>query len=95
MDNTKRKFLLPFAAVAAAFSAEQALASVAPSEPLNETTREIFAGQVQDTANLAPQGEDLMRFVLKRNSEGVLMAEHESHASHASHTSHRSHTSGY
>ena len=95
MDSTKRKFLLPFVAIAAAFSADLAVASIAPSQPITETTSNVSSVPIQDATVLMPQGEDLMRFVLKRNGQGVMMADHESHASHASHASHRSHYSGY
>jgi hypothetical protein len=91
----KHKFLLSFAAIAASFSTGQALASVTPSQPFSETTHEISTGPVQDIVMIMPQGEDLMRFVLKRTSQGALMAYHRSHASHASHQSHSSHYSGY
>ena len=91
----KRKFLVPVAALAAAFSADQAVASV-PEELATAHT------DVQATLNLNLDGrvsvkknDDTFNFILKRGEEGSLMAYHESHASHASHASHSSHTSSH
>jgi hypothetical protein len=53
------------------------------SEPKAETKAEINP----------PRSEDLMSFTVHQNSDGIVMAQHESHLSHASHESHASHAS--
>jgi len=92
----KRKFLLPLAALAAAFTTEQAVANVAP-EPL--APQDDAATAADSHANgdrvFANNGQDQFSFVLKRGSAGQLMAWHESHYSHYSHDSHSSHSSHY
>ncbi|HSH73135.1 MAG TPA: His-Xaa-Ser repeat protein HxsA2 [Methylophilaceae bacterium] len=91
--NKTRKFLLPLSVLAGAFNSEQVIANteIEPSRLLT-TTDSVF----HVTSEKVTVGDkDAFSFILKRNNEGVLLAEHSSHASHASHASHRSHTSGY
>ena len=37
-----------------------------------------------------PRGEDLMSFTVHQNSDGTMVAQHDSHVSHSSHSSHSS-----
>lgn len=40
-----------------------------------------------------PPREDLMGFTVHENSDGTMVAQHDSHVSHSSHVSHTSHVS--
>lgn len=88
-----KKFLTPFAILAATFSCEQAVAVPSPQEDSTSLIKVQSDTEKANTFSFNLQGNE-HNFVLKRSSDtGSLMAWHESHASHASHASHRSHYS--
>lgn len=92
-----KKFMVTFAAVAAGFAAQQAVAE-ANSTP--ENTQPTQTQSLPSTAstgeklNIASSADGTSDFVLKRASDRtVLMDDHDSHSSHDSHESHASHDS--
>lgn len=90
-----KKFLTPFAALAAGFAAQNASATpVLVDQP--KTTEASHAAQaVSERLTIKNTSGDEFNFVLKRSADnGMLMAYHHSHASHSSHSSHHSHYSG-
>jgi len=92
--KNNRKFLVPLAALTSIFATGHASANAQNqtagtestiTEPMNVTTSDtVITGS-----------HDLFKFVLRRNGEGVMVADHESHYSHESHASHASHSSHY
>lgn len=90
----KRNFLMPLAALVGVFGTGNASASIV-NEPTFTNPAMTAASTQAMPERLVLGDHDQMSFVLKRSSDGNLMAWHESHASHASHSSHRSHYSGY
>lgn len=91
-----RKFLIPLAALASVFVTGHASANI-QDETLATQSQSTAADAINTLANnsLVVGKEDLFKFVLERNDQGVMVAEHYSHASHSSHSSHSSHYSGY
>lgn len=91
----KIKFLAPIAALAAAFSSDQALAynQETQKSPLIDSEHSA-PGDLNENITMS-NGKDSFNFVLKRAEGGELMAYHSSHGSHGSHGSHRSHSSGF
>lgn len=85
----KRSFLAPLALAVAALSTSVAtqdkalIAEASPTIAPHQSTSSVDAAKPNDERIL----ED---FVLKRDENNVLMAEHYSHSSHASHRSHYS-----
>lgn len=91
----KRPFLLPLAALAAALTSGQSMASApkAPAlEPATPAAPEVHTAEHEVIAAKSGSG-NIFNFVLERGAGGVMMAYHSSHASHASHVSHASHSS--
>jgi hypothetical protein len=92
----RHKFLAPFALSIAAL-----LASVSNNDKaLIAHASPTIIPQTEQSNNLITTEDNriLHDFVLKRDENNVLMAEHwshSSHRSHSSHSSHRSHYSGY
>lgn len=75
-----KKFMTTFVAIAAGFTAQQAVATV-DLTPAQE--------QPATQSQFVPASGNTGSFVLKQaGSTGIMMADHESHASHASHASH-------
>ena len=93
IDMSIKKFLTPFAVLAATFSCEQAVAAHAPEVSPTNNIQSLPSAEGNNIFAFNLQGDE-HSFILKRSSDaGILMAWHESHASHASHASHRSHYS--
>lgn len=90
-----RKFLMPLAALAAAFTSGQASAHIQDGIAAPQVDSAKTSNTMMDEKLMVRGGQDEFSFVLKRSGSGPVMAYHESHASHASHSSHRSHYSGY
>lgn len=88
--NKNRKFLMPLAALAAAFITTNASANMNSSDiELNPTTTQSQSEKMPASSN------DVFKFILKTQSQSQVMAYHSSHSSHSSHASHSSHHSGY
>lgn len=84
-----KKFLTPFAVLAAIFSCEQAVAVPAPQVDSMDQSKALADAEKTNTFAFNLQGNE-HNFILKRSSDnGNLMAWHESHASHRSHYSSR------
>lgn len=90
----KRNFLMPLAALAAAFTAGEASAKTEepPITTEGEASKEFKAPASSEKVS-AIHGQDQFDFILKRGEQGQFMAYHTSHSSHSSHSSHRSHYS--
>lgn len=91
-----KKFLTSFAALAAAFSAQQAHAVPAQQQPSFvtpnlETTQS--SSVINSQITVTNKAGDSFGFTLERAGNGQVMAYHQSHRSHSSHSSHRSHYS--
>ncbi|MCX8519406.1 MAG: His-Xaa-Ser repeat protein HxsA2 [Methylophilaceae bacterium] len=83
---SKRKFLVPMAALVLAVVSQQALADVSDVKTDNAPA---VSQNVVASSNQSP-----FDFVLKRSESAVqVFGYHSSHASHSSHSSHRSHYS--
>ena len=82
-----RKFLLPLAALAAALSANQAVANTQFIVNVDNATK-------SNPDNIAINNTNQFNFILKTADSQAVMAYHRSHRSHYSHRSHRSHYSG-
>ncbi len=102
----KKPFLISLATAIAALSQPATATSKGPSgaalDPVttSNSSANKFAAQLPalpgEAQNLSvTNGANLFDFVIRRSTDGVLLADHYSHSSHASHSSHRSHYSGY
>lgn len=95
----KYSFLVPFSSIVASIATPNAEASVAPSQTVEDGKNQMVQPNLERDISMGGQvtvktsPTDTANFTLKRNGQGLLMAEHSSHASHASHVSHRSHYS--
>lgn len=96
-----RKFLVPLAALTAAFtttSANALLSEGATAPQTDSSNISVAKVAAPDHLVTVSNGNDDYSFILKRSEAGMLMAahySHRSHSSHSSHSSHRSHYSGY
>ena len=89
-----RKYLLSLAAAASVFTTGHASANIeGQATPLSPVVGEPTDAKADNSVIVG--NRDLFKFVLKRNGQGVMVADHESHYSHGSHASHSSHYSGY
>jgi len=87
-----KKFLTSFAALAAGFATQNAIAAQVVVEQ-STTTEASAAALATPSENLSIKNAsgDEFNFVLKRSADtGTLMAYHRSHSSHSSHSSHYS-----
>lgn len=87
-----RKYLLPFAAVASAFVADN-VSAMTVTTPIHDSEKTFEITNYQTSNEVTVGNGDLFTFILERNEAGILMAAHRSHSSHSSHSSHRSHYS--
>lgn len=104
----KKTFLLPLATAISALitsnaSGQSAIDQTAhdPQQPSNSgpTVMSDVKSSIPDQPGtssilLVPSKGDLFKFILRREGDNRLYADHESHYSHQSHSSHRSHYSG-
>jgi hypothetical protein len=89
----KSKILLSLGAALASLSGlslQGAEAKIAVNDDANTPAK-----QALDSAKLAANahfqvGEDLLGFVMTKQADGTIVAQHSSHASHGSHASHAS-----
>ena len=88
-----KKFIGPFAAIAASFVSQAVSASV-PQEASDHVLNVDNTASEEVSFQTANKNGENHNFILKRTeSDNVLMVQHMSHASHASHESHSSHYS--
>jgi hypothetical protein len=67
--------------------------SIVSADPV--ATSEAAAAKSGQKANIfVSTGESLLGFIITKQADGTIVADHESHASHDSHASHESHASG-
>jgi hypothetical protein len=70
--------------------------SVQGAEAKSVTANDVSATATENTATKLEAnahyqvGEDLLGFVMTKQADGTIVAQHSSHASHASHSSHAS-----
>jgi hypothetical protein len=83
----KHKFLLPLAALAASFTANEAIANTQFIVNVDNATK-------SNPDNIAINNTNQFNFILQTADSQTVMAYHRSHRSHYSHRSHRSHYSG-
>jgi hypothetical protein len=91
----KRKpvVILPLASALGALAGNAMVPAEAKSPP---TTDPSFASEAaavksdQKANTFVSTGESLLGFVVTKQADGTIVADHESHASHASHESHAS-----
>lgn len=71
----------------------EAQATSNSTDVIAPTNDAVSAGAQIEPSGHFQVGEDLLGFVVTRQADGTLIAQHASHASHASHHSHASHAS--
>ena len=89
----KRQFLAPLvislgALLGTVTANEKALAATTPNETDIRNRTNAITETLKDQV-------DLHEFVITRDENNMIIAQHRSHYSHSSHGSHRSHYSGY
>jgi hypothetical protein len=90
----KSKILLSLGAALASLTGFSVQGAEAKQATLNDDVTSP-AKQALDSAKLAANahfqvGEDLLGFVMTKQADGTIVAQHSSHASHGSHASHAS-----
>ena len=90
----KSKILLSLGAALASLTGFSVQGAEAKPSALNDDATSP-AKQSLDSAKLAANahfqvGEDLLGFVMTKQADGTIVAQHSSHASHGSHASHAS-----
>ena len=90
----KSKVLLSIGAALASLSGMSVQGAEAKTAVVNDDAS-TAATQALGSAKLIPNaqfqaGEDLLGFVMTKQPDGTIVAQHSSHASHASHASHSS-----
>ncbi len=93
--KTHRKFLLPLTALTSLFATDHAFANIqSPSDPIEPNITNSVKAAIKDNT-LVQGNQNLFKFVLKQNDQGMKIAYHYSHESHSSHSSHYSSSSSY
>jgi UDP:flavonoid glycosyltransferase YjiC (YdhE family) len=88
----RKTLILPLAAALSGLSTVPATEAAASPSPDASTAQAENARKLQPNM-LVSTGKDLLGFLVERQADGTLVAQHASHASHASHGSHHSHYS--
>lgn len=90
----KRDFLVPVAVAAGALTVAPAASAIeSPEVPSPVGVNQLTPAGSGSRVKVPTSQGRLDSFVLNRQSDGTLIAQHESHISHESHESHASHYS--
>ncbi len=96
--KTNKKFLIPMTAALATIGG-LSQATESKQAAINEERASDAAGamkkalKAEDSLATYSRGGELHGLILRKNFEGITVAEHYSHRSHSSHSSHSSHYS--
>jgi hypothetical protein len=85
--------IIPLASALGALSGTAIVPTDAQSAPSNDpvvTSETVAARTGQKPNTLVSTGESLLGFIVTKQADGTIVADHDSHASHDSHTSHAS-----
>jgi hypothetical protein len=96
---TDKKFLIPVAVALSAITGSSDAIESKKTEIVDATQENVLAKMLKnelvkgDSLATYSIGAELHGLILRKNSDGVMLAEHYSHRSHSSHSSHSSHYS--